>query len=117
MGRKLIDAIQAGLDVPESNLPKIKKNKPLPRGFGPVTDLLKVLLKHKCEEHDVAQKLIATGDDLEKIAAYGDKADVRALHGWRRDIFGNDALAVRSGNLAMVVNGQALELVEFEDGQ
>ena len=117
MGRKLIVAIQAGLDVPESNLPRIKKNKPLPRGIGPVTDLLKVLLKHKCEEHDVAQKLIATGDDLEKIAAYGDKAEVRALHGWRRDIFGNDALAVRSGNLAMVVNGQALELVEFEDGQ
>ena len=116
MGRKLIDAIQAGLDVPESELPKIKKNKPLPRGLGPVTDFLKVLLKHKCDEHDVAQKLIATGNDLEKIAAYGEKADVRALRGWRREIFGNDALAVRSGTLAMVVNGLALELVEFEDG-
>ena len=116
MGRKLIDAIQAGLDVPESELPKIKKNKPLPRGLGPVTDFLKVLLKHKCDEHDVAQKLIATGNDLEKIAAYGEKADVRALRGWRREIFGNEALAVRSGTLAMVVNGLALELVEFEDG-
>ncbi len=116
MGRKLIDAIQEGLGVPEKDLPKIKKNKPLPRGLGPVTDFLKVLLKHKCEEHDVAQKLIATGNDLEKIAAYGDKADVRALQGWRRDLFGNEALALRSGNLGMVVNDLALEIVEFDDG-
>jgi len=115
MGERLLEAIEAGLAVPESDLPKLPKRKPLPRGIGPVTDFLKVLLKHKCEHHDVAQKLIATGDDLEKIAAYGNKADVKALQGWRRDLFGNDALAVRSGELAMVVNGQALELVEFVD--
>ncbi len=117
MGDRLLDAIHAGLAVPDQELPQIIKRKPLPRGIGPITDFLKVLLKHKCEHHDVAQKLIATGDDLEKIAAYGDKADAKALHGWRRDLFGSDALAVRAGRLAIVVNGQELELVEFVDDE
>ena len=115
MGKALINAINMGLDIPDEDLPKLKKDKPLPRGLGPVTDFLKVLLKHKCEEHYVAQKLIATGDDLEKIAAYGEKAEVKALCGWRREIFGKDALAIRTGDLAMVVNDHRLELIEFED--
>jgi ribonuclease D len=69
----------------------------------------------KCEQHEVAQKLIAHGDHIEKIAAYGEKADVPALSGWRRQLFGQDALNLRDGKLALVINGQTLELVEFED--
>ena len=69
----------------------------------------------KCEQQEVAQKLIANGDDIEKIAAYGEQADVSALAGWRRQLFGEDALNLRNGKLALVINGQALELVEIED--
>ena len=74
-----------------------------------------VLLKAKCEENQVATKLIATADDVQKIAAFGDKADVAALHGWRRAVFGEDALALRAGKLALVVSKGNVELVEFED--
>ena len=69
----------------------------------------------KCEEHEVAQKLVANSEDVEKIAAYGEKADVAALHGWRQQIFGNDAILLRNGKLALVVENQQLELVEFEE--
>ena len=75
-----------------------------PRGVGPVVELLKVLLKMKSAEHDVAQRLVASVADLERIAG-ADNADVPALHGWRRDIFGGDALALKAGELALAVRG------------
>ena len=115
LGKALLNAIQNGLNVPEDKLPELKRGKPLPRGIGPVTDLLKVLLKMKSEEHNVAQKLIATSDELEKIAAFGEKAEVQALQGWRHQVFGKDALSLRAGRLALVINDQSLELVWLED--
>ena len=69
----------------------------------------------KSTQEDVAQKLIANGDDIEKIAAHGETAGVPALTGWRRQLFGQEALSLRNGKLALVINGQDLELVEFED--
>ena len=77
----------------------------LPRGIGPTVDLLRVLLKYKCEEADVAQRLVARTSDLEAIAV-DDAADVPALHGWRRQIFGEDALALKAGRLALAVRGR-----------
>ena len=93
----------------------LPKKPQLPRGIGPITDLLKVVLKMKCEQNNVAQKLIATTDQLEVIAAFGADADVPALRGWRRQIFGDDALQLMRGDLALVANGQELELVEFAE--
>ena len=69
----------------------------------------------KCDEHDVAQKLLASSADIERIAAEGEAAQVAALSGWRRQVFGLDALALRAGNLALVINTKKLELVELED--
>ncbi len=114
-GEQLLQAVEAGLNLPDEECPKVPRRPNLPRGIGPVTDLLKVLLKMKCEQQEVAQKLIASGDDIEKIAAYGEQADVPAMTGWRRQLFGDDALNLRDGKLALVINGQALELVEIED--
>ena len=82
--------------------------------MGPVSDLMKVLLKMKCEEHHVAQRLVANSDDIERLAAFGDKADVPALAGWRRKIFGEDALALKRGDIAVLVAGRKLEIVELE---
>jgi ribonuclease D len=82
----------------------------LPRGLGPLISLLKVLLKNNCEEHDVAQKLVATAADLERIAA-DDNADVAALRGWRKEIFGTDALDLKHGRLAMTAKGKRVELI------
>ena len=114
-GENILKAVEAGRSLPDAECPKVPRRPNMPRGIGPITDLLKVLLKMKCEQQDVAQKLIANGDDIEKIAAYGDKAEVAALTGWRRPLFGQDALNLRDGKLALVINGTNLELVEFED--
>ena len=85
----------------------------LPRGLAPVVDLLKVLLKMKSESSDVAQRLIAGSADLELIAA-DDNADVPALSGWRRELFGDDALALKHGKLALAVKGKNVSLVSLE---
>jgi ribonuclease D len=75
-----------------------------------VVELLKVLLKAKCETHGVAQKLVASGADLERIAT-DDKAAVPALHGWRREVFGEDALALKHGQVALAVQNRRVRLV------
>ena len=75
-------------------------------------ELLKVLLKTKSEAHGVAQKLIANSADLEMIAA-DDQADVPALHGWRRELFGEDALALKRGELALTAGKNQVALVKL----
>ena len=110
-GEALLDAVARGLALPESQCPVLPGRPQLPDGLGPVVDLLKVLLKMKCEAHGVAQRLVASSGDLELIAA-DDDADVLALSGWRREVFGEDALAVKHGRLAITVAGKALQLVE-----
>jgi ribonuclease D len=71
-----------------------------------------VVLKMKCEDADVAQKLVASADDIEQLAALGEDAGVPALQGWRRHLFGEDALRVRAGDLALAVKGRKLMLIE-----
>ncbi len=100
MGQGLLAAIQARLAEPRETFPVVEREAELPRGIGPLVELLKVLLKLKCDEHDVAQKLVASSSDLDKIAA-DDKADVPAMQGWRREVFGNDALRLKHGELAL----------------
>lgn len=114
-GSAILKAVEVGLAVPDAECPQVPRKPHLPRGIGPITDILKVLLKMKCEEHEVAQKLVANSEDVEKIAAYGEKADVAALQGWRKQIFGDDAVLLRNGKLALVVENQQLELVEFDE--
>jgi ribonuclease D len=114
LGNEIIDAIGRGLadtaalDLPAS--PKIDA----PPGAGPLVELLRVLLKQRCEEHQVAQKLLASADDLDAIAA-DDAAPVRALSGWRREIFGKDALALKHGRLALTVRRNRISLIELSD--
>ena len=113
-GAAILEAVERGIAVPIGECPRPEKKEPLPRALGPVSDLMKVLLKMKCEEHHVAQRLVANSDDIERLAAFGDKADVPALAGWRRKIFGDDALALKRGDIAVLVAGRKLEIVELE---
>ena len=104
--RGLVEAVNRALARPHDELPPLPVNEPLPPSAIAVADLLRVLLKAVVAKYDVAAKLIATTDDLDKIAL-GEDADVPALHGWRRELFGDDALAIRSGRLSLaVVEGQ-----------
>lgn len=116
LGKAILDAVERGRTLPEDELPNPPDRKEIPPGLGPVTDLLKVLLKMRSEEHDVAAKLIASTDDLELIAD-DDNADVPALKGWRREIFGKDALDLKHGRLALCLSkdGKRVEAVEIED--
>jgi ribonuclease D len=68
-------------------------------------------LKHRCEAHQVAQKLVASADDIEAIAA-DDHAPVPALSGWRYEVFGKDAIALKHGRLALSVRDNRIALVE-----
>jgi ribonuclease D len=110
-GEALLAAVARGLAVPETELPSIDLRKEIPRGIAAVADLLKVVLKMKCDEADVAQRLVASAEEVELIAASGEDAGVHALTGWRRQVFGEAALKVRSGDLALVVRGKKLDLV------
>lgn len=109
-----VAAIQAALALPKSALPKLPEPVVLPRGIGPLVDLLRVLLKYRCEEAEVAQRLVASTADLEAIAM-DDAADVPALHGWRRAIFGEDALALKAGRLALAVKGRKPAVIRLDE--
>lgn len=100
MGSGVLQAVKAGLNLPDDQIPSRPKRERLPQGIGPLTDLLKVLLKHECEKSNVASRLVANADDLMRIAA-DDKADVPALSGWRRELFGKMALDLKHGRLAL----------------
>ncbi|MFN4166325.1 MAG: ribonuclease D [Ferrovibrio sp.] len=113
MGAGLLAAIAEKLASPRETWPVVEKEAELPRGIGPLVELLKVLLKMKCDDFDVAQKLVASSSDLDKIAA-DDKAVVPALQGWRREIFGNDALRLKHGELALAAEGNRIKLVELK---
>lgn len=116
MGAAILEAVARGKLMPMEDLPDPPDRKEIPPGVGPICDLLKVLLKMRCEEHDVAQKLVASSEDLEAIAM-DDNADVMAMKGWRREIFGDDAIALKYGRLALCLSkdGKRVEAVEIED--
>ena len=110
LGAGLLEAVHEGMALSPDMVPKVPPKRDLPAGIGPLTDLLKVLLKHKCEEHQVAQRLVANVSDLELIAA-DDNAEVGALKGWRREIFGDDALRLKHGQVALAATGTQVLLV------
>jgi ribonuclease D len=99
---EILAAVKRALALPKDQLPRIPKHRPTANGNGAAVDLLKVLLKMISEEHGVASKIIATVDDLEAIAG-DDGADVPALHGWRRELFGETALRLKRGEIALAM--------------
>jgi ribonuclease D len=111
-GGQLIDAVKRGLEMPEKNLPHRDPRQHFPPGLAPTIDLLRVLLKLKSEEHQVASKLLASAADIELIAAYGKEADVPALSGWQLKVFGKDALDLRAGKLALAIEDNKLKVVK-----
>lgn len=112
-GQELIEILKEVVRSPEAFAPKIEKASPLQSVPSSVVELLKVLLKIRCEESGVAPKLLANVSDLEKIAL-DDEADVPALKGWRRKVFGEDALKLKQGKLALALNGARVELVTLD---
>ena len=111
-GPDLLAAVREALKDPEAYAPVIERSRHSPSpAAGAVVELLKVLLKARAEEAGVASKLIATVSDLELIAN-DDAAATPALTGWRREAFGEDALRLKRGELALVLDGARVRVVE-----
>jgi len=109
-GAEIIEAVKRGLARDPSELPRLDKPRQGVNGSATV-ELLKVLLRMASEQHGVAAKVIATVEDLERIAL-DDRADVPALHGWRREMFGEQAIALKRGRLALAVDRGRVVAVE-----
>lgn len=103
---EVLDAIKEAIALPKELLPVVKPLKALPGGANSAIDILKLLLKIISEENNVAAKIIANTEDLEKIVIAGKKANIAAMHGWRYEMFGQKALELLDGALA----------ISFKDG-
>ncbi|HUK10708.1 MAG TPA: ribonuclease D [Stellaceae bacterium] len=113
LGLEVLETVKRALELPASEHPEMPPRRETPPGIGPLVDLLRVLLKLRAEEHGVASRLVASAEDLEQIAA-SDEAEVPALHGWRRDVFGEDALRLKHAKLALTAAGNQIRLVRME---
>jgi ribonuclease D len=112
-GQDLLQLMHEVSEIPTTDLPEVPKGKNQPEGSGAAVDLMKVLLKLISEQHGVAAKIIATVDDLEKIAC-DDDAEVTAMKGWRREMFGQYALKIKKGEIALRLEGKRVGMIECE---
>ncbi len=109
-GASLLAAIEAAKAVPEDALPEAPRSRDGARPSPALVSLLKVLLAAKCEDHHVAARLVASSDDIDRLATE-EVPDIAALHGWRREVFGEDALALKQGRVALGVAGKRVKLI------
>jgi ribonuclease D len=111
VARAILAAVESAFEIAEEDLPRVPRPKPAPEHASAAAELLKVLLKKVAEEHGVAARIIASSDDLERIAAE-DSADVPALKGWRHSLFGEQALALKRGDLALSMSRKGVAVIE-----
>lgn len=111
-GTAILEAIARALSLPPEACPSGEEKRKLPSGTGAIFDLLKVLLHQASDEYGVAAKLIASTDDLERLAAE-DNPDIKPLVGWRREIFGETALALKRGELALAIQKRKITAIKI----
>jgi len=107
-GKALMEAIAQGREAPAPEPLEGEKSRRKREPSQAAIDLLKTLLRLRAEEANVAPRLIANAQDIENLAAFEEEG-VAALHGWRAEVFGNDAMALRNGRLGIALrNGKAV---------
>jgi ribonuclease D len=111
--RSILSALEEVYGRPESALPRLPRPRSAPEHASAAAELLKVLLKMVAEEQGVAARIIASTEELERIAA-DDRADVPALHGWRRKLFGEQALGLKRGELALSMSRRGVVAVNLD---
>ncbi|MCP1198477.1 ribonuclease D [Notoacmeibacter sp. MSK16QG-6] len=109
----LTEAVNEALALTDDELPKLERQRRSPEGAGAASELLKVLLRLIAEREGVATKVLATTDQIDKIAALGERADVQALSGWRRDVFGDEALKLLSGKVGLAFRDRKIAAIEL----
>jgi ribonuclease D len=109
-GAALLDALAAARRVPDADLPAAAQSRDSARPSAALVSLLKVLLAAKSEQHHVAARLVASSDDIDRLALE-ENPEIPSLHGWRREVFGNDALLLKQGHIALGVDGRRVKLI------
>jgi ribonuclease D len=115
-GQELASLLDAALSVPDRQPQPSERPAAITNASGPTVELLKVLLRQAAERHEVAARLIATTSDIEAIAS-DDDADVAALKGWRRVVFGEHALALKQGKIALGLSKGRVAIVDAAGGE
>ena len=111
----LLGAVNAALAIPKDQMPRLPKAPQQAEGSSAAGELLKVLLRLVAEKEGVAAKVLASSDDIDRIAAEGEAADVPALHGWRREVFGEQALRLVRGEIAIKFERRKIAVFEIKD--
>lgn len=114
-GHAVVQAVQSAMALPKDELPRLPRPTQPPEGAAAASELLKVLLKLTTEKFGVAPKIIANSDDLDRLAAEGENAEIGALKGWRRELFGDKALQLMRGEMALRFVNRKIETVELTD--
>lgn len=100
IGKQILEMTTRVLDGPKENWPRVPRKEPFPKNAQGTLEMLKMLLRINCAEEDVASKLVADTEDLERLATE-QRPDIPALHGWRMEMFGQDALDLKEGKIAL----------------
>jgi ribonuclease D len=103
-GREILEAVDKARKLPDAQLPSRERPPEQLRAPGAVVDLLRTLLRLKAEQADVAARLVASADEIDRLAA--GKRDLHVLHGWRNEIFGKDAVDLLEGRVALSLDGE-----------
>ena len=109
-GNAVLDAVQVGMELPDDQCPDTGKGRPPLKGHETLVALLQALLKLRCDENGIAAQLVANRRELDRIATEDDP-DIRTLTSWRREIYGNDALALKRGEIALTADGLTVRVV------
>ncbi len=113
-GTELLNGVKRGLKVDRNQLPEIKRPPRLSTDQQAIVELLRVLLKTTAAKHNVASKIIANARDLEQIAL-DDNADISALKGWRRELFGANAIALKHGRISLGLKNGVISTFEIDE--
>jgi ribonuclease D len=109
-GSALLDVLATARHVPDADLPVAPQPRDSVRPSAALVSLLKVLLAAKSEQHHVAARLVASSDDIDRLALE-ENPEIPALHGWRREVFGNNALLLKQGRIALGVDGRRVKFI------
>ena len=111
----LIEIINKALALPKEEMPRAPRPQQQAEGSNAAAELLKVLLRLVAEKEGVAAKVLATSDDIDRIASEGENADVQALHGWRREVFGNAAIRLVRGEIGIKFDQRKIAVFDITE--
>jgi len=109
-GEAILRCISAALSRDLTDIAMVEAHAELPASASAAVELLRVLLKAVSADLNIAPKLLASGDDLEKLAQF-EEPDIAALKGWRRQLFGEKALALKAGTLALGIHNKEIRVI------